>query len=251
MSPAALGSAVLLHGLVALALWWMALDQPQIPSPSENPITVTIEQPKPQDPPREPPLTWMGLPPPAPVTADKPTQVPPKTDQPIQERPRQAFALPPPPPPATVLEFPQPALPNPPPKQPPSLPSPLTTPPRSPPPAVARSETPSPSPLVNPADARNRARVADNYLWEVARKLSGYRYKASAPVGESLTVVRVTIARDGRLLAIDVVRSSGFAVIDAGVVAGVRAGSPYAPLPPEIQGASASFNLPLISTNRQ
>ena len=34
-------------------------------------------------------------------------------------------------------------------------------------------------------------------------------------------------------------------------LAGVRAGSPYSPLPADIQGESASFNLPLISVNRQ
>jgi hypothetical protein len=35
------------------------------------------------------------------------------------------------------------------------------------------------------------------------------------------------------------------------VLAGVRAGSPYAPLPAEIQGASATFTLPLVSRNIQ
>jgi hypothetical protein len=37
---------------------------------------------------------------------------------------------------------------------------------------------------------------------------------------------------------------------DRGVNAGVRAGSPYAPLPPEIHGDSATLELPLISVHR-
>jgi len=35
------------------------------------------------------------------------------------------------------------------------------------------------------------------------------------------------------------------------VIGGVRRGSPYAPLPDSIQGASATFYLPLVSVNRQ
>jgi protein TonB len=110
-------------------------------------------------------------------------------------------------------------------------------------------ETPrSSSPFVNPADTYNRARVADNYLWQVARKLVGYKYFAEVNVSQATTVVRIVIARDGRLLAAEVARSSGVPVMDQGVLAGVRAGAPYAPLPPDIKGDSATFTLPLVST---
>jgi protein TonB len=34
------------------------------------------------------------------------------------------------------------------------------------------------------------------------------------------------------------------------VLAGVRSGSPYAPLPPDIRGDSATFDLPLVSSRR-
>ena len=111
-------------------------------------------------------------------------------------------------------------------------------------------EAPTTSHFVNPADAYNRARAADNYLWQVAMKLQGYRYQANTNASRGTTVVRVTIARNGRLLAVEVIRSSGVPEFDQGVLAGVRAGSPYSPLPPDIQGESASFNLPLISVNR-
>ena len=117
--------------------------------------------------------------------------------------------------------------------------------------AGCRSESPSTSPFVNPADTYNRARVADNYLWQVARKLQGYRYEAHVNVSHGTTVVRVTIARDGRLLDVEVARIERRAGVRRGVLAGVRSGSPYDPLPPDIQGASATFNLPLVSVNRQ
>jgi protein TonB len=131
------------------------------------------------------------------------------------------------------------------------LPSPLVSPhPQSQPPAVARhQETPTApsSPFVNPADEKNRSTAEQNYLWQVVRKLRGYRYHANVPVAEGLTVVMVTIARDGRLLDAQVVRSSGVAAMDQGVLNGIRQGSPYAPLPSSLSGTSARFRLPLVS----
>ncbi len=137
------------------------------------------------------------------------------------------------------------------PQRPDLHPAPPTPAPPRRPAAPAASESPSTSPFVNPADTYNRARVADNYLWQIARKLQGYRYEAHVNVSHGTTVVRVTIARDGRLLDVEVTGSSGVPEFDRGVLAGVRSGSPYDPLPPDIQGASATFTLPLVSVNRQ
>ena len=252
MSRPALALAALLHALAALALWRISQDRP-LSLPVEEPIVVTVEEPKPPAPLAELPAPAStvvpGLLPPAPITADKPTQVPPPPEQP-KEPPKPHR-----PPVAMATELPKPALPppaklDPPPQPPPPRPSPLTTALQQRPPAATQVEPPSPSPFVNPAGARNRARASDNYLWEVGRKLSGYRYKARAPIEERVTVVRIVIARDGRLLSVDVIQSSGFPELDGGVVAGVRGGSPYSPLPPEIQGERATFVLPLISTLR-
>jgi protein TonB len=143
-----------------------------------------------------------------------------------------------------------------PPKPPPALsprsqpqPSPLASRQTHQPPAVARRENaPSSSTFVNPADERNRVKAQDNYLWEVVRKLRGYRYHANVPMGmEGLTVVQVVIGRDGRLLSAHIVRSSGVPAMDQGVLNGVRQGSPYTPLPASIAGPSATFRLPLVS----
>src|SRR4029434_5245142 len=99
-------------------------------------------------------------------------------------------------------------------------PSPLATRPQERPPQIARREEPqSSSPFVKPADTYNRSLVSDNYLWEVIRKLRGYRYMAHGAMTEGVTVVQIVIARDGRLLDVHVVRSSGFAEMDRGVLA--------------------------------
>jgi TonB family protein len=204
-----------------------------------------------------------GLAPPAEITADRRTQVPGSKEQPRNTEPAEQLG------PQTALAAPQPkAQPTPPAPQPPQEAKPQPQPqpqhPRPPeqkpapqahapapqPPPVANPGQGTSSPFVNPADTYNRALASDNYLWQVVRKLSGYRYQAHVNVTQGLTVVRITIARDGRLLDVRVVRSSGFRELDEGVVNGIRRGSPYAPLPPNIQGASASFDLPLVSVYR-
>jgi protein TonB len=278
LSPAALALAVLLHALVVLALWGLSVYRPALP-PAEEAIEVSFEQP-PKPPPEkapQPPPVEPALRPPAPVTADRPTQALPAEPlskalpAPPPPLPREAARLPlPQPAPSPPLPLPKPfeapALPEPapipapplqsllaPPAPPPpaprpeTRPSPLTSTPTRRPPAAQPKEEPSPHPFVNPADAYSRARVADNYLWQIARKLEGYRYSANVNVSRGVTVVRVVIARNGRLLDVSILRSSGVPEFDRGVLSGVRGGSPYAPLPPNIKGDSASFDLPLVS----
>ncbi|HTR85471.1 MAG TPA: TonB family protein [Reyranella sp.] len=283
MSPSAIVLAVLVHALAVLALWWMAKHPPKLPV-DEQPIMVTFEQPKAPEPPPPPPQPKpevklpppprpvpppdLGLRPPAEIEADKATQVPSQ----IRAQPREMLlpqppkpAAPEPPKPEATPETPKPSPPLPPQQHattavplhtaPPQQhvdprPSPLTN--RRQPQAMARAEeAPAPSPFVNPADTYNRARAQDNYLWQVVRKLSGYRYYAKVDVQEGTTVVRVVIARDGRLLDAEIARSSGYPAMDQGVLAGVRQGSPYTPLPDSIQGSSATFMLPLVSVTRQ
>ncbi len=183
----------------------------------------------------EPP-TEQGLkvaptpPPPQPAAPSPPAKPPEPTPH------QQALASPPrPPPPA-----PKPAL----------KPSPLSTAPSQRPPSASSAEQPSQHRFVNPADTYARAKVADNYLAEVLRKIVGYRYQSSTQKRQGVTVVRIVIARDGRLLGATVISSSGEPEFDEGVLAGVRAGAPYSPLPDNIKGASAPFDLPLVSVRR-
>ena len=223
-----------------------------VPLSPQQSLEKAIPTPEPEPPP--PSSTAFEPPKPAPTppkeTAlekafEKATPPLPKPTPPDPKPQQQVLAIPPanpnprPPPPPQ----PRPAPPQ-------IAPSPLSRiPQQQRPSAVARGrEAPQSSSFVNPADTYNKARAADNYLWEVVRKLQGYRFQADVKVPEGVTVLSVTIARDGRLLNAVVTRSSGFPEIDRGVVAGVRQGSPYTPLPDSIQGASATFTLPLIST---
>ena len=274
MSPPALVLAVLLHTLVILALWWMSTHRPT--PPGEEAVEITFEVPKAPEPPPPPPQPKqappvqaapmpLGLPPPAPLLSNRPTQVPqaplqPKELPPTPQLPSSreaaaaAAATPAPVQPAPVpaptlpeLVAPRPAAPAP--QRPELRPSPLAPAPRRPPAAASTAE-PSPHPFVNPADAFAKARLADNYLWQIARKIVGYHYQANTNVRQGTSVVRIVIARDGRLVGAEIVRSSGVPEFDRGVLAGVRAGAPYTPLPPEIKGESASFDLPLVSISR-
>lgn len=275
MSPAALVLAILLHALVIAVIWWLSQDRFNF-APGEDVVEVTIEQPEPEPPPPPaapqqalPPPPIEGLRPPADITAEKPTQVPqaeaskaPPAPAPPplrEERPALVPELLPPTPSELAKPSPEPppkpeqqALVAPPPAPKPELrPSPLTTAPqRRPPAAPPAAEAPSQHPFVNPADTHNRARVSDNYLWQVVRKLSGYRYQAQTMASQGLTVVRVVIARNGRLLDVSIIQSSGVPEFDQGVLTGVRSGSPYSPLPPDIKGDSATFTLPLVSSRR-
>ena len=276
MSPPALALAVLLHALAILALWWMSVHRP--PPLGEEAVEITFEVPKTPEPPPPPappqpkqapaaqsaPMP-LGMPPPAPLTSNRPTQVPPAPVQPKElpptpqlpssrEAAAAAAATPAPVEPAPVPAPPLPDLmaarpANPAPQRPDLRPSPLAPAPQRPP-AAASKEEPSPHPFVNPADAYAKSRLAENYLWQIARKIVGYHYYANTNVRQGTSVVRIVIARDGRLLGAEIIRSSGVAEFDRGVLAGVRAGAPYTPLPPEIKGESASFDLPLVSTNR-
>ncbi|MDI1284882.1 MAG: TonB family protein, partial [Reyranella sp.] len=180
------------------------------------------------------------LPPPPPPPSAREAAAAAATPAPVQPAPVPAPALP-------DLVAPRPATPAP--QRPDLRPSPLAPTPQRPPAAASREE-PSPHPFVNPADAFAKARLADNYLWQITRKIVGYQYQANTNVRQGISVVRIVIARDGRLVGAEIVRSSGVPEFDRGVLAGVRAGAPYTPLPPEIKGESASFDLPLVSTNR-
>jgi protein TonB len=227
---------------------------PTPPTPTPTPPTPEPPTPEPQQKtPIAPPSAAGELPkPPEPAPPAPQQQAPAKPPQPPAPQ-QQALATPPakpqpPQPPQPPAQHPKPPMPQL--QKPEYKPSPLSTAPSRRPPAGTQSENPSPSPFVNPADTYNKARAADNYLWQVVRRLQGYRYQANVSATQGITVVRVVIARDGRLLNVTVSRSSGVPEFDQGVLAGVRSGSPYAPLPPDIHGESATFDLPLVSSRR-
>ena len=232
--------------------------RPPAPITSDKPTQVPPSGDKPNLPPSPPPPMEQAVPAPDPEPPP-PTQsefaksapkLPPLQAPPSPSKEQHALAAPQ----SHAPPTPQPARPQAPPVRPPPpelRPSPLTTAPTYQPPGGTPRNNGSTSPFVNPADVYARARVRDNYLWEVVRKLIGYSYNANVKARQGMTVVRVVIARDGRLLDAGVAQSSGYPEFDRGALAGVRAGAPYSPLPAEIKGDSATFDLPLVSVNRQ
>jgi len=121
-------------------------------------------------------------------------------------------------------------------------PTPQVARPQLRPPASANRDTPpSNSPFVNPADVRNRALATDNYLWQNVRKFT-IPFTADR---EYFIKLRVVIARDGRLVSADVAQSNGTPAMDQAILAAVHRNSPFLPLPPEIAGNQATFDVAL------
>lgn len=100
--------------------------------------------------------------------------------------------------------------------------------------------------MTNPADTYGNKRLEDRYLWYVAQRLSQHQQFVSNATAEAGTVIlRITIARDGRLVDVGISRSSGSSTLDSFTMNMVRQAGPYMPLPDEIPGAQHTFILPL------
>ncbi|WIM11212.1 energy transducer TonB [Enhydrobacter sp.] len=247
---------------------------PAAPQPEARPEP----QPSPAQPPPVPPKANpapLGLPPLSPTIADKPEQTAPAPEL-KPEPPQQALApAEPMPPPATLektlppLEAPPPPLtskeiPKPPPPPAPARPKAHAAPPAQrqqlrPSPLTAlqqrrmpseRQETAPSATLVNPADQYNQSRIVEQYLWDVARKISQYRYHSSHANEQGTVVLRLVIGRDGRLLDVSIARSSGILNLDRGLMEAARAAAPYAPLPASLSGSQIAFTLPFASVYR-
>ena len=66
---------------------------------------------------------------------------------------------------------------------------------------------------------------------------------------ESGTVmVRLVIARDGRLLESGIATSSGIPALDNGMLVAIRAGAPYPPLPADFPGHQFVLTQPINAT---
>ena len=90
-------------------------------------------------------------------------------------------------------------------------------------------------------------KAQEDYLWQVIRKLSQYRYSSTSrdDPERGLVVTRVTVSRDGRLLEVSLAKSSGSVNLDRGIMDAIRRASPFAPLPPDIARDPYVFILPV------
>lgn len=80
----------------------------------------------------------------------------------------------------------------------------------------------------------------------MAQKLSQHQQFIRNATTEAGTVVlRITIARDGRLVDVGLSRSSGSPTLDSFTLSMVRGAAPFNPLPDDIAGSQHTFVLPL------
>jgi periplasmic protein TonB len=104
-----------------------------------------------------------------------------------------------------------------------------------------------PAPL-RPADRAEEfgaRRAQQDYLVQVVRHLSRYRFLSPEERQQGVVVTRLTVARDGSLVDASLVRSSGFPSLDRSVMETVRKASPFAPLPSDIRDDRFTFLLPI------
>jgi protein TonB len=97
------------------------------------------------------------------------------------------------------------------------------------------------------ASPAQQRRAEEDYLVSVIRKLSRYRFmpQTQAASAHGLVVTKITLARDGHVLNVALSRSSGFAVLDQGVLDTIRRASPFEPLPDDITGTQVSLTVPI------
>lgn len=220
-------------------------EPPKLETPAEQ-----VAQPEPPRPEQQALATPPPPPPPPPPARELESALPP-IEAPPPPLTSQEIPKPPPPPPAPRAPPPtqQRVQPAPPPARPPQKPalqsSPLSNQPQARTPADQQASRQGPT-FVNPSDAYGTKRVEDRYLWYIAQKLSQQQqFVRNATTESGTVVVRITIARDGRLLNVGLNRSSGAPSLDNFVLNMVRQASPYMPLPDELSGAQHTFTLPL------
>jgi TonB family protein len=89
-------------------------------------------------------------------------------------------------------------------------------------------------------------RLEDQYLWTVSNKLSQHaQFVRNITTEQGTVVLRLVIARDGRLVDVGISRSSGVPSLDNVSLNMVRQAAPYQPLPDSLSGATHVFTLPL------
>ncbi|PWC39872.1 energy transducer TonB [Azospirillum sp. TSO35-2] len=245
------GSLLLALGVHAAAgLAMIAWHVPLTPSDAEPPAVLLELAPLPVAPPEPTPAIDIPLPEPMPEPVVEPLLEPepppldPVPPQPVIEEP------PPPPEPPPVVE-PEVVLPKPPPDRPkpkpevkkeapkpkPEKPKPPPRPvaqPVQPAPVAAPPAPPAPAPAA-PAPAAAPSRAVPSWQGRVLGHLERHkRYPRAAQARrqEGVAQVRFTIDRDGRVLSVQLDRSSGHDVLDEETVEMVRRASPL-PAPPE------------------
>jgi periplasmic protein TonB len=120
--------------------------------------------------------------------------------------------------------------------------------PREPPPPQPVEETRPPSPAV-PARVKGGApRIAPSWQTELVRRLEQYkRYPSDAQSRgvEGIVMLNFSVDRNGRVLAHEIVRSSGHPELDKEVVSMIERAQPLPPFPPSMPQAKLDLTVPI------
>jgi protein TonB len=157
----------------------------------------------------------------------------------------------------------RPVLPSPPPPAPPAqalAPKPsVRAQPKPQPPAVTRAlredrrdgaaGTAAHPASVSPGQGAAQRQAEQDYFRQIVQKISRYRFYSreqnTSPHG--LVVTRLSLARDGQVLGVSLLKSSGSATLDNAVMQTIRQASPFPPLPADL-GGEQSFIVPVNYT---
>jgi len=208
----------------------------------------------------DPPTTQDFLPPQPVVTNPVPTEEPTLDEAlvPVEAPPAvdgrefaEAKPVPPatPPAPAPPIHTLEPTL-------------PVATTPKPQPPAVVRApreatrEAP-PGTSAHPASLSPGQGIAqrqaqEDYFRQIVQKISRYRFYSRQQSASGMVVTRLTLARDGGVLDVALLKSSGSPTLDTAVVDTIRRASPFPPLPPGLaSGGTQTFIVPVNYTRDQ
>jgi protein TonB len=107
---------------------------------------------------------------------------------------------------------------------------------------------------ISPGQGYAQRQAEEDYFRQIVQKISRYRFYSRqqnvSPHG--LVVTRLTLSRDGGVLDVALLKSSGSTTLDTAVVDTIRQASPFPPLPPGLaSGGTQTFIVPVNYTRDQ
>jgi protein TonB len=103
---------------------------------------------------------------------------------------------------------------------------------------------------ISPGQGAAQRRAEEDYFRQIVQKISRYRFysREQNSAAQGLVVTRLTLARNGQVLDVSLLKSSGSPTLDNAVVQTIRQASPFPPLPPETAGGTQTFVVPVNYT---
>jgi protein TonB len=107
---------------------------------------------------------------------------------------------------------------------------------------------------ISPGDGRAQRQAEQDYFRQIVQKISRYRFfsRQQNAAAHGLVVTRLTLARNGGVIDVALLKSSGSPTLDTAVVDTIRQASPFPPLPPGLaSGGTQTFIVPVNYTRDQ